>query len=62
VVGKGRLRQIVDYRHRMDARARVQFAGDLDRIPGLNGSLVSGIEAAARVADRFSDRITEHTV
>ncbi|HEY9413878.1 MAG TPA: FAD-dependent oxidoreductase [Pseudonocardia sp.] len=61
-VDKGRLRQIVDYRHRVDTRARVQFAGDLDRIPGLNGSLVSGIEAAARVSERFSDRIPEHTV
>jgi oxygen-dependent protoporphyrinogen oxidase len=56
-VGKGRLAQIADYRHRVDHRARVQFAGDLDRIPGLNGGLVSGMEAAARVAERFSDRL-----
>lgn len=61
VVGKGRLAQIADYRHRVDARTRVQLAGDLDRIPGLNGSLVSGMEAAARVSERFSDRIPEHT-
>jgi oxygen-dependent protoporphyrinogen oxidase len=61
VVGKGRLAQIAAYRHRVDPRARVQFAGDLDRIPGLNGSLVSGLEAAARVSERFSDRIPAHT-
>jgi oxygen-dependent protoporphyrinogen oxidase len=57
VVDKGRIAQIADYRHRVDPRARVQFASDLDRIPGLNGGLVSGMEAAARVAERFSDRI-----
>ena len=62
VVESGRLRRITDYRRRLDSRARVQFAGDLDRIPGLNGSLASGIEAAARVSERFSDRIPEHTV
>ena len=62
VVGKGRLAQIADYRHRVDTRTRVQFAGDLDRIPGLNGSLVSGIEAATRVSERFSDRIPAQTL
>ena len=35
---------------------RVQFASDLDRIPGLNGALVSGQEAAARVTARFANR------
>ncbi|GAA5171142.1 protoporphyrinogen oxidase [Pseudonocardia eucalypti] len=53
---RGRFARIADYRRRIDRSARVQFAGDLDRIPGLNGALVSGQEAATRVLDRFAAR------
>lgn len=47
---KGRFAQISQFRRNVDRSARVQFASDLDRIPGLNGALVSGQEAAGRVA------------
>jgi protoporphyrinogen/coproporphyrinogen III oxidase len=52
---KGRFRQIADYTARIDRTARVQFASDLDRIPGCNGALVSGQEAAARLADALTN-------
>jgi len=47
---KGRFRLIADYTQKLDRKARVQFASDLDRIPGCNGALVSGEEAAVRLA------------
>lgn len=47
---KGRFKQIADYTAKIDRRARVQFASDLDRIPGCNGALVSGQEAGSRLA------------
>ena len=47
---------IADFRKKVDPTARVQFASDLDRIPGLNGALVSGKEAAARVNSLFANR------
>jgi oxygen-dependent protoporphyrinogen oxidase len=49
VVGQGAFKRIADFQNRLDATARVQFASDLDRIPGVNGALVSGLEAAKRV-------------
>lgn len=55
---RGRFARIADYRRRTDHTARVQFASDLDRIPGLNGGLVSGKEAAARVTANFASRTT----
>lgn len=56
VLGKGRFKAIADFRKKVDHSARVQFASDLDRIPGLNGALVSGQEAAARVSRQFASR------
>lgn len=53
---KGRFAMIADYQNKIDRAARVQFASDLDRISGLNGGLVSGKEAAERVAARFGAR------
>jgi oxygen-dependent protoporphyrinogen oxidase len=47
---KGRFKRIANYAAKIDRSARVQFASDLDRIPGCNGALVSGQEAAARLA------------
>lgn len=55
-IDRGRFARISHYRKRMDRSSRVQFASDLDRIPGLNGGLVSGNDAAARVADLFASR------
>lgn len=57
LLDKGRFKVIADFRKKVDPTARVQLASDLDRIPGLNGALVSGKEAAARVSQRFADRI-----
>lgn len=48
-IDKGRFRRIAQFRNSLDRTSRVQLAGDLDRIPGLNGALVSGKEAAARI-------------
>jgi protoporphyrinogen/coproporphyrinogen III oxidase len=49
---KGRFAMIANYHKKIDRGARVQFASDLDRISGLNGGLVSGQQAAARVIAR----------
>lgn len=55
VVDTGRFTRIARFKERLDERARVQFASDLDRIPGVNGALVSGAEAAARILGGPSD-------
>ena len=49
----GRFRRMAEYHRNLDRTARVQFAGDFDRIPGLNGALMSGRDAAARIALSF---------
>lgn len=49
VVPTGGFTKMFEYKKQIDAGARVQFAGDFDRIPGLNGASVSGSEAAARI-------------
>lgn len=46
----GRFRQIDAYMRSVDPSARVQFAGDLGPIPGVNAALVSGRAAAQRIA------------
>jgi protoporphyrinogen oxidase len=56
LLDKGRFKRIADFRKKIDRSARVQFASDLDRIPGLNGGLVSGMEAASRVSQLFASR------
>jgi oxygen-dependent protoporphyrinogen oxidase len=48
-IDRGRFKLIAEFTRRRDPCARVQFASDLDRIPGLNGALVSGQEAADRI-------------
>ena len=50
MVDTGRFGLMARFKERLDLSARVQFASDLDRIPGVNGALVSGWEAADRVA------------
>jgi oxygen-dependent protoporphyrinogen oxidase len=54
VVGEGAFRRIAAFQDKLDPAARVQFASDLDRIPGVNGALVSGLEAAKRIATNRS--------
>jgi protoporphyrinogen oxidase len=56
VLDKGRFKRIAAFRKSIDRASRVQFASDLDRIPGLNGALVSGQEAAARVSQFIANR------
>jgi protoporphyrinogen/coproporphyrinogen III oxidase len=56
VLDKGRFKRIADFRRKIDRTSRVQFASDLDRIPGLNGGLVSGQEAAARLMQLVANR------
>lgn len=48
-VRTGDFTRMNEYKERIDAKARVQYAGDFDRIPGLNGACVSGGEAAQRI-------------
>ena len=50
VLDTGRFKLIAAFKHGLTANARVQFASDLDRIPGVNGAIVSGLEAAQRIA------------
>lgn len=50
IMHKGRFKQIDAYMRSIDPAARVQFAGDLGPIPGVNAALVSGKAAAGRIA------------
>ena len=61
VIDKGKFKLIAEYKKHINPNARVQFAGDMDRIPGLNGGLVSGKEAAARVSAVFAHRVKERS-
>jgi oxygen-dependent protoporphyrinogen oxidase len=49
VMQRGRFRRMAEYHRNLNRDARVQFAGDFDRIPGLNGALMSGRDAAVRI-------------
>jgi protoporphyrinogen oxidase len=49
-IPRGRFKMIADFTGKVDPTQRVQLASDLDRIPGLNGALVSGRHAARRIA------------
>jgi protoporphyrinogen/coproporphyrinogen III oxidase len=59
-IDKGRFRRISDYTAKLNRSARVQFASDLDRIPGCNGALVSGLEAGARLAAALKNAPAKH--
>jgi oxygen-dependent protoporphyrinogen oxidase len=60
-IDKGRFRLIAEFTRKLDRRARVQFASDLDRIPGLNGALVSGRQAAGRIGEVLRS-VRPHTI
>lgn len=49
IMHQGRFAQVDAYMRSIDPSARVQFAGDLGPIPGVNGALVSGRSAADRI-------------
>lgn len=48
----GRFRRMAQYHRQLDRSSRIQLAGDFDRIPGLNGALMSGRDAARRIIAR----------
>lgn len=54
IMAKGRFKQVAQYQRAIDPAARVQFAGDLAPIGGVNAALVSGDAAGRRIARRFS--------
>jgi hypothetical protein len=49
ILRKGRFRSIDRFMKATDPRGRVQLAGDLGPIPGVNASLLSGRAAAERI-------------
>jgi protoporphyrinogen oxidase len=49
IMRKGRFKAVDAYMRSVDPAARVQFAGDLGPIPGVNAALVSGNVAAERI-------------
>ncbi len=49
IMREGRFKQVAAYQRSVDPRARVQFAGDLEPIGGVNAALVSGDAAARRI-------------
>jgi oxygen-dependent protoporphyrinogen oxidase len=55
VIDTGRFGVIAQFKRGVTNTSRVQLASDLDRIPGVNGALVSGIEAAARITTGSAD-------
>jgi protoporphyrinogen oxidase len=57
IIRQGRFKAIDAYMRSIDPGARVQFAGDLGPIPGVNAALVSGQAAAERIcAQRVGTR------
>ena len=50
IMRQGRFAQVDAYLRSIDPTARVQLAGDLGPIPGINGALVSGQQAGRRIA------------
>jgi predicted NAD/FAD-dependent oxidoreductase len=52
IMKQGRFKAIDAFMRSVDPAARVQFAGDLGPIPGVNAALVSGKAAAERIASR----------
>ncbi len=54
IMAKGRFKQVAQYQKSVDPKARVQLAGDLEPIGGVNAALVSGDKAGRRIAAIFS--------
>jgi len=51
IMRQGRFKEIAAYSEARDPRARVQLAGDLEPIGGVNAALVSGQSAARRIIE-----------
>lgn len=56
IMHKGRFKAVDRFMRETDPRARVQLAGDIGPIPGINGALVSGQAAGDRVATQLKMR------
>jgi protoporphyrinogen oxidase len=54
IMAKGRFKAVAKYQKSIDPAARVQFAGDLDPIGGVNAALVSGNKAGKRLSALFA--------
>jgi len=50
IMRKGRFKAVDRFMRTTDPRARVQLAGDIGPIPGINGALVSGTQAGRRLS------------
>lgn len=54
IMREGRFRAVDRFMRETDPTARIQLAGDLGPIPGVNGALVSGQAAGDRIAARLA--------
>jgi protoporphyrinogen oxidase len=54
IMRKGRFRAVDRFMRETDPTARVQLAGDLGPIPGINGALVSGQAAGGRIVRQLT--------
>jgi len=54
IMPKGRFKVIAEYQKSINPKDRVQFAGDLAPIGGVNAALVSGRNAAARITSNYA--------
>jgi protoporphyrinogen oxidase len=61
VMSPGYFKRIAAYERAIDPADRVQFAGDLDPVAGLNAALVSGQKAAARMSRRLGGATSAST-
>jgi protoporphyrinogen oxidase len=56
IMHKGRFKAVDKFMRETDPSARVQLAGDIGPIPGINGALVSGQAAGDRIAGQLTVR------
>jgi oxygen-dependent protoporphyrinogen oxidase len=54
IMRQGRFRAVDRFMRETDSTARVQLAGDIGPIPGINGALVSGQAAGDRIVGQLS--------
>ena len=54
IMHQGRFRAVDRFMRETDPTARIQLAGDIGPIPGVNGALVSGQAAGDRIIDQLS--------
>ncbi len=56
IMHKGRFKAVDQFLREIDPDARVQLAGDIGTIPGVNGALVSGQAAGDRIVQQLDVR------